>query len=160
MISKNDFEKSAPEYEQLSFLTNENCPSVQDDSMYKGTATIKECIKTKNYERLVKFVARRLNFNMHLKGTEYFIETILILFENKFSIRQCDFAFEIIANKEHLTIKQVRKRIINSLNAMDNSIKRSVIYEYFPEYDGRNPSLMYSLTLALERLENVFKYNL
>ena len=157
LISRSDFEKSAPEYEQLSFLTNENCPNVQENLTYKRTATINDCITTRNYERLVKFVARRLDFNMHLKGTEYFIDTILFLFENELSVRQCDLAFEIIGNKENLTIKQVRKRIINSLNAMENSAKKSVIYEFFPEYDGRNPSLMYSLTLALESLEDVFK---
>lgn len=157
MISKKDIKESVPEYEQLSFLTNENCPSVQGDLIHKGTATLNECITTRNYKKLVKYVARKLDFNMHIKGTENFIDTLLFLFENGFSVKQCDLAFERIAQKEKLTIKLVRKRIINALNAMNNSVKKEVFLEYFPEYDGRHPSLMYSLDLALDRLEGIFK---
>ena len=124
-----DLRKSAPQHEQITFLTNENIPSIQEQAMYKGSAVINECLATKNYKKLVRVVARKLNFNMHIKGTE------------------------------GITEKQVRKRITNALNAMDNSVDKEKFYRLFPEYDGRHPSLMYSLTLALERLEEVSKRN-
>ncbi len=152
-----DLGDSAFVFEQMTLLTDENCPNVQGSLMYKGSATLNECITKRDYRRLVRFVARKLEFNMHLKGTDYFIESLLFLFENGLSAKQCDLAFEIIATKENITTKQVRKRITNSLNAMDNSVRKEVFRFYFPEYDGRHPSLMYSLTLALQRLEDVFK---
>ena len=154
-----DLRKSAPQHEQITFLTNENIPNIQEQAMYKGSAVINECLATKNYKKLVRVVARKLNFNMHIKGTDYFISTLLFLFENELSPRQCDAAFEMIAKEEGITEKQVRKRITNALNAMDNSVDKEKFYRLFPEYDGRHPSLMYSLTLALERLEEVSKRN-
>lgn len=155
-----NFKKSAPQHEQVLSLTNDNCPNVQEQEMYKRSSIIDECIATKNYKLLVRYIARLLEFNMHIKGTEYFIDTLLFLFDNELSPKHCDVAFNMIAKKEGLTEKQVRKRIINALNAMDNSVNKEKFYRLFPAYDGRHPSLMYSLTLALDRLEEVSKRQL
>ena len=149
-------ESTAHSFEQLSFLTKENCPIVQEQPMYERTTVLYECITTNDCKRLIEIVVRRLEFNMRSKGTEYFIYTLLHLFHYNYSSKQCDSAFKEIARQENISINLVKKRIINALNSMDNSVKKEDIYRYFPEYDGRHPSLMYSIDLALDRLNEIF----
>ena len=47
-----DLRKSAPQHEQITLLTNENVPNIQESVMYKGSAIIDECIATKDYKNL------------------------------------------------------------------------------------------------------------
>lgn len=149
-------EKIAHSFEQLSFLTNDNCPNVQAKPMYERTAILYECITTNDCKKLIEVVVRRLEFNMRSKGTEYFIYTLLHLFHYNYSSKQCDSAFKEIAKIENISESLVKKRIINALNTMSNSVEKEEIYRYFPEYDGRHPSLMYSIDLALDRLNEIF----
>lgn len=148
---------SAFKYKQTKFLTNENDPFVQMDVMYKSKSTLYEYIKTRDYRKVVINVARKLNFNMSSIGTTYFIEALLYLFQNGLSIKQSNEAFKLIAEQYDTSVKRVRANITNALNSMNRFSDKKLFIHYFPEYDGRNPSLIYSLSLALERMEDIFK---
>ena len=155
---KNPYD-TCSKYEQLSFLTNENDPYFQMDVIYKSKLTLAEYIANNDYRGLIIYVARRMNFNMSSIGTTYFIETLLYLFQNDLPARQSNEAFKIISEKYNTTITRVRANITNSLNTMNRFVDERRFNFYFPEYDGRNPSLIYSITLALERLDEVFNKN-
>lgn len=148
---------SCSKYEQLSFLTYENDPYCQKDVMNQRKIALAEYIANNDYRGLIIYVARRLNFNMSSIGTTYFIETLLYLFQNDLPARQSNVAFEIISLKYNTSVKRVRANITNSLNTMSRFVDMKRFNFYFPEYDGRNPSLIYSIALALERLDGIFK---
>ena len=51
-----DLRKSAPQHEQITFLTNENIPNIKEQTIYKGTAVINECLATKDYKNLLELL--------------------------------------------------------------------------------------------------------
>ena len=151
-------EKTAPlkNYEQLSFLTKENCPNIQANQMYERSIALYESFPDDDCRRLVEDIAMQLEFNMRTNGTDYFLYTLLYLHSHNYSIRQAKYAFYKISQIDGITVSLVKKRIINSLNSMDKLAKKEVIQKYFPEHDGRHPSLMYSIDLALMKLNRKY----
>ena len=143
----NRIELDSCSYEQISFLTNEN------SSYFRTEKANKRSMAYEKYNRLCKDVAREINFNMKSKGTKYFIDALLFLFTNDLSIRQSNQAFIEIAQKYNTSVERVRANITDSLKSMKRFSKTATLNEVFPKYDGRNPSLIYSLELALDKLE-------
>ena len=119
--------------------------------------TIEDCIKARDYRKLCNKVAIKVGFNPLSKGTEYLIRSIVFLFENELDVKQYKVAFKEVAEMKYTSPVRVRANITNAIDTMARRMNEKKFSELFPEYDGRKPSLVYTLALALERLDSIFK---
>lgn len=91
----------------------------------------------------------KLSFNLYSKGTKYLIDCISIANDEPTLLYNISTLYTLIATQNHTTPQIIKWSICNSLSAMNRFVNKELLYSFFCEYDGRNLTPKYFITLLL-----------
>ena len=111
--------------------------------------------KKPNIRELCENTALKLGFNTTSFGTNFLIDSILLLHENNLDIYSMDYVYREISLKYNIPVKKIKWNIEKSINSMFRFSNFKTISSIFPEYDGRKPTPKYCIELALQKLKNI-----
>lgn len=140
----------------VSYPTNENC-SFQEQEIYNFEKSIKELVAEKDYKSLCYKISLILGLNMNNLGSICLFECIIYLYENNLTARQKHLAYKKIGSKYGLTTHRLKENMRYALDSAIKEPERKLMRHLFSAYDGRQLTLSYSLSLALESLNHAIK---
>lgn len=97
----------------------------------------------------------KLSFNLYTKGTKYLIDSIILANSNQNLLYNITNLYALVASKNHTSENIIKWSITNSLSSMNRYVDKKLLYSIFSEYDGRNLTPKYFISLLLRYINKV-----
>lgn len=97
----------------------------------------------------------KLSFNLYSKGTKYLIDSIVLANTNPNLLYNISNLYSLVASQNHTSENIIKWSITNSLSSMNRYVDKKLLYSIFCEYDGRNLTPKYFISLLLRYINRV-----
>ena len=97
----------------------------------------------------------KLSFNLYSKGTKYLIDSIVLANSNPNLLYNITNLYSLVASQNHTSENIIKWSITNSLSSMNRYVDKKLLYSIFYEYDGRNLTPKYFISLLLRYIHRV-----
>ncbi len=133
-------------------IINRKSFSISED--LNDTSSIIKYYTLDNKREEITRELRSLGYNLKYKGTQYLIDTILEISENKDARKaslQTDF-YPIIAKRYHKSVQNVKNCIKTATNSMYIECNIDVLKRYFNLYDDIKPTVRQVIFTVLDNI--------
>lgn len=149
----------ATSYKSQKNAQLKNQSSTSFDSIRSLSKLNIEIGKKPNFRRLCSIVALKLGFNVSTFGTKLLIDAILFLYNNNIDDCQMEIIYNMLSQKYSEKYQKIKWSIENSMKSMRRYCDKKLLYQIFPEYDGRLLNAKYIIVLSVYELRNYFTPN-